>query len=61
MAVLGLSERDRNAMYMFNCIELLPALESEVFCTDVIVPAIEESYIAAIDEWWPGFVADACL
>ena len=61
MAMLGLSERDRNGLYMFGCIELLPALENEVFCSEVEIPVVEESFVSGIDDWWPGFVADVCL
>ena len=59
MALLGVSERDR--MVIYSCIELLPDLECDVFCTDVIIPMIEESFVSGIDDWWPGFIADMCL
>jgi hypothetical protein len=59
MALLGLSERDR--MIEYGCIELLPDLEDDVFCADVIIPCIEEAFSSGIDDWWPNFVADTCL
>jgi hypothetical protein len=59
MAVLGLSERDR--MVMYNSVDLLPDLEGDVFCSEVIFSVIEESFVSGIDDWWPGFVADMCL
>ena len=60
MAVLGLSERDR--MIIYSCVDdLLPGLENDVFCSEVILPVIEESFISGIEDWWPGFVADMCL
>ena len=60
MAVLGLSDRDRMLMYSC-CVDLLPGLENDVFCSEVILPIIEESFVSGIDDWWPGFVADMCL
>ena len=59
MAVLGLSERDR--MVMYSCVDLLPDLEYDVFCSEVLIPVIEESFVSGIDDWWPIFVADMCL
>ena len=59
MAVLGLCERDR--MVMYSCVDLLPGLESDIYCSEVIIPAIEESFVSGIEDWWPGFVADMCL
>jgi hypothetical protein len=59
MALLGLSERER--MTEYNCIELLPGLEEDVFCADVIIPSIDESFSSGWDDWWASFVADMCL
>jgi hypothetical protein len=59
MALLGLSGRER--MTEYNCIELLPGLEEDVFDTDVIIPSIEESFVSGWDDWWANFVADMCL
>ncbi|MDR2780781.1 MAG: hypothetical protein LBB28_06620 [Synergistaceae bacterium] len=59
MALLGLSERER--MTEYNCIELLPELEEDVFCVDVIIPPIDESFVSGLDDWWANFVADMCL
>jgi hypothetical protein len=59
MSVLGLSGRDR--MLMYNCVDLLPDLECDVFLSEVIIPVIEESFVSGLDDWWPNFVADTCL
>jgi hypothetical protein len=59
MALLGLSEREK--MTEYNCIELLPGLEEDVFSVDVIVPSIDESFVSGWDDWWANFVADMCL
>jgi hypothetical protein len=59
MAVLGLSERER--MVEYNCVDLLPGLEGDVFCSEVILPVIEESFVSGMDDWWPSFIADMCL
>jgi hypothetical protein len=50
---------DRVASY--HCVELLPELEDDVLGADVIIPAIDESFVSGIDDWWPNFVADMCL
>jgi hypothetical protein len=59
MAVLGLSERER--MVEYNCVNLLPGLENDVFASEVIFPVIEESFISGMDDWWASFIADMCL
>ena len=59
MAVLSLHPRDR--MLIYNCIDLLPDLESDIFSYEVNFPVIEESFVSGIDDWWPGFIADMCL
>jgi hypothetical protein len=59
MAVLGLPMRDR--MVEYDCINLLPDLEDDVFAEDVILPAIEESFSSGLDDWWAVFIADVCL
>ena len=59
MAVLSLHQRDR--MLMYNCIDLLPDLECDIFSCEVSFTVIEESFVSGIDEWWPGFIADMCL
>jgi hypothetical protein len=48
-------------MVEYNCIDLLPDLEDDVLGSDVIIPAIEESFIMGLEDWWPGFVTDMCL
>ncbi|MDR1581245.1 MAG: hypothetical protein LBS35_12890 [Synergistaceae bacterium] len=59
MAVLGLSKQDR--MVEYNCIDLLPGLEDDVLGYDVVIPAIEESFVLGLEDWWPNFVTDMCL
>jgi uncharacterized radical SAM superfamily protein len=59
MALLGLSERER--MAEFNCVELLPDLEEDVLCSDVIIPSVDEAFVCGWDDWWANFVADMCL
>jgi hypothetical protein len=36
-------------------------LEDDVLGYDVIIPAIEESFVLGLEDWWPGFVTDMCL
>jgi hypothetical protein len=59
MAVLGLTEENR--MVEYECVELLPGLENDVFCSDVETPSIEESFESGFDDWWANFMADMCL
>lgn len=59
MALFGLSCRER--MLEYDCIDLLPDLEEDVQFVDVIVPDLEESFTAGLDDWWGDFVSDMYL
>ncbi|MDR3332064.1 MAG: hypothetical protein LBT08_05490 [Synergistaceae bacterium] len=59
MAVLGMSKGDR--MLEYECIELLPDLEEDVFFVDILIPDLEESYVAGLDDWWGDFIAGSNL
>ena len=59
MALLGMSASDRVIGY--GGIELLPDLECDVICSEVVLQVIEEGFVAGLDDWWPNFVADMCL
>ena len=54
-----MSEKERIVDY--DCILLLPGLEEGILFTDMIIPDLEESFSAGIDDWWGGFIADMCL
>ena len=59
MALFGLSKRAR--MLEYDCIDLLPELEEDVQFVDIVIPDLEESFCAGLDEWWDGFVSDMYL
>ena len=59
VALLYMPERER--MTSYNGIELLSGLEDDVFCSEVVIPAIDEAFVSGIDDWWPNFVADMYL
>lgn len=59
MALLTLGAGER--MVEYDCVDLLPDLEEDVYFEDTAVIGIEDAYTSAIDEWWPGFVSDLYL
>ena len=48
-------------MIDYESLLLLPGLEEAILFTDIIIPDLEESFSAGIDDWWGGFIADMCL
>lgn len=59
MALLSLAEKDR--MVEYDCVDLLPDLEEDVFFDDVIITDLEDTFTSGLDDWWGGFVSDMYL
>ena len=59
MALLGMCVKERIVDY--DSLLLLPGLEENVLFDDIIIPDLDESFTAGIDDWWGGFIADMCL
>ena len=61
MSVVLLYMPERERMTSYTGIELLSGLADDVFCSEIVIPAIDEAFVSGIDDWWPNFVADMYL
>lgn len=59
MALLTLSARERELEY--QCVDLLPDLEVDVYYEDVLLVSLGDAYSDGMDDWWDGFVSDGYL